>query len=52
MLFGNVAAGEVHPQSHISAFGNKKNVILLGRTHQLSLVCRRFGDAASHGDFQ
>jgi len=24
MLFGDVAAGEVHPQSHISAFGNGK----------------------------
>jgi hypothetical protein len=24
MLFGKVAAGEVHPQPHISAFGNEK----------------------------
>jgi len=24
MLFGNVAAGEVHPQPHISVFGKAK----------------------------
>jgi hypothetical protein len=25
MLFGNVAAGEVHPQPHISVFEKEKN---------------------------
>jgi len=46
MLFGNVAAGEVHPQPHISVFGKaKKKVILLRRTHQFSLLCRKFGEA-------
>jgi len=48
-LFGNVATDKVHPQPHISVFDNKKNVILLGRTHKLLLACRRF---ASHGDFR
>jgi hypothetical protein len=46
MLFGKVAAGKVHPQPHISAFGNEKNMILLGRAHQLSLACCRFEEAA------
>jgi hypothetical protein len=48
MLFGNVAAGEVHPhRSHIYQYlVTTKKVIFLGMTHQFSLSCHRFGEAA------
>jgi len=56
MLFGNVVVGEVHPQPHISVFGNRKKMIFIGGTHQFSLLRHwfgehRFGNAASRGDF-
>ena len=31
--FGNVAAGEVHPQPHIISFGKGKKMLFTGRTH-------------------
>ena len=51
-----ILAGEVHPQPHISVFGNRKKMILIGGTHQFSLLRHRFGEhrfgnAASRGDF-
>jgi hypothetical protein len=51
-----ILAGEVHPQPHISVFGNRKKMILIGETHQFSLLRHRFGEhrfgnAASRGDF-
>ena len=51
MLFGNVIAGKVHSQLYISVFGNKKKVIIIGGTHQFSLLRHRFGEAAFRGDF-
>jgi hypothetical protein len=34
MLFGFVAAGEVHPQPHILMFGkNKVNLIITGKAY-------------------
>jgi hypothetical protein len=51
-LFGNVVAGEVHPQPHIPVFGNrKKKIIFFGRIHQFLLPCHKFGEAAFRGDF-
>jgi hypothetical protein len=55
MLFGNMITGEVHPQSHISVFGDqKKYFFFVGPTN---FRCRATGlekqhFADSHGDFQ
>ena len=51
MLFGNMIAGEVHPQPHISAFGKEKKWFLkVGPTNFCSRAAG-FGEAAFHGDF-
>ena len=50
MVFGNVVVGEVHPQPHISMFGNRKKVIFINGTHQFSLLHHRFGEAAFLGE--
>jgi hypothetical protein len=46
-----ILAGEVHPQPHISVFGNRKKMILIGGTHRHRFGEHRFGNAASRGDF-
>jgi len=43
MLVGDVIVGEIHPQSHIAAFGKEKKMIFNGRTHQLCNRAAGFG---------